>query len=121
MYAGQLEDAIAAAAHSWFPFCAYLPPMLSKPRTNRGAEKDHEITMSYPPNIKLTDWLLRLLGMTSVRLCSRDGSERQIWMRGLTFALCGLALACATATRAAECPDNPDALGTSRTLVVDPT
>jgi peptidoglycan/xylan/chitin deacetylase (PgdA/CDA1 family) len=42
-------------------------------------------------------------------------------MRGLTFALCGLALTFATATRAAECPGNPDALGTSRTIVVDPT
>jgi peptidoglycan-N-acetylglucosamine deacetylase len=57
-------------------------------------------------------------------------------MRGLTFAICGLALlgpvflglgqpglglAAATAAPAAECPGNPDALGTSRTIVVDPT
>ncbi len=42
-------------------------------------------------------------------------------MRGLTFALCGLALGAATAVNAAECPGNPNALGTSRTIVVDPT
>jgi peptidoglycan-N-acetylglucosamine deacetylase len=41
-------------------------------------------------------------------------------MRGLTFAVCGLALFGATAVNAAECPGNPDALGTSRTIVVDP-
>jgi peptidoglycan-N-acetylglucosamine deacetylase len=42
-------------------------------------------------------------------------------MRGLWLAMCGLTLFGATALSAAECPGNPDALGTSRTLVVDPT
>lgn len=42
-------------------------------------------------------------------------------MRGLTLAICGLAMFAATGLRAAECPGNPNALGTSRTLVVDPT
>jgi peptidoglycan/xylan/chitin deacetylase (PgdA/CDA1 family) len=36
-------------------------------------------------------------------------------------ALLGLAVAGATRVAAAECPGNPDALGTSRTIVVDPT
>jgi peptidoglycan/xylan/chitin deacetylase (PgdA/CDA1 family) len=35
----------------------------------------------------------------------------------LSFAVCGLA----TAATAADCPGNPDAIGTSRTIVVDPT
>ncbi len=42
-------------------------------------------------------------------------------MRGLRLAVCGLALMGATELRAAECPGNPDAIGTSRTIVVDPT
>ena len=42
-------------------------------------------------------------------------------MRALTFAICGLALLGATELRADECPGNPDALGTSRTIAVDPT
>ena len=42
-------------------------------------------------------------------------------MRGLLMAICGLTLFGATAVGAAECPGNPDALGTSRTIVVDPT
>jgi peptidoglycan-N-acetylglucosamine deacetylase len=42
-------------------------------------------------------------------------------MRGLMLAISGLALFGATALEAAECPGNPDALGTSRTIVVDPT
>ena len=41
-------------------------------------------------------------------------------MRGLLMALCGLILFGATGAWAAECPGNPDALGTSRTIVVDP-
>jgi peptidoglycan-N-acetylglucosamine deacetylase len=36
-------------------------------------------------------------------------------------AVCGLIFFAPTLARAAECPGNPDALGTSRTLVVDPT
>jgi peptidoglycan/xylan/chitin deacetylase (PgdA/CDA1 family) len=35
-------------------------------------------------------------------------------------AVCGLIFSAPTLARAAECPGNPDALGTSRTLVVDP-
>jgi peptidoglycan/xylan/chitin deacetylase (PgdA/CDA1 family) len=51
-------------------------------------------------------------------------------MRGVTFAICGfLALAIAAvqaaaveaaAAQAQDCPGNPDAIGTSRTIVVDP-
>jgi peptidoglycan/xylan/chitin deacetylase (PgdA/CDA1 family) len=42
-------------------------------------------------------------------------------MRGLKLVICGLTLFGATAVEAAECPGNPTALGTSRTIVVDPT
>jgi peptidoglycan/xylan/chitin deacetylase (PgdA/CDA1 family) len=41
-------------------------------------------------------------------------------MRGTIFACCLLVLADGSAV-ATECPDHPDAIGTSRTLVVDPT
>jgi peptidoglycan-N-acetylglucosamine deacetylase len=41
-------------------------------------------------------------------------------MRGLTYAICGLTLLWQAAALAAECPGNPDAIGTSRTIVVDP-
>jgi len=41
-------------------------------------------------------------------------------MRGMLMAICGLTLLGATAAAAEECPGNPDALGTSRTIVVDP-
>jgi peptidoglycan/xylan/chitin deacetylase (PgdA/CDA1 family) len=41
-------------------------------------------------------------------------------MRGLLAAVCGLTLFGAAVAGAAECPGNPDALGTSRTIVVDP-
>ena len=41
-------------------------------------------------------------------------------MRGLKPALFGFLLCGAAAAQAAECPVNPDALGTSRTIVVDP-
>jgi peptidoglycan/xylan/chitin deacetylase (PgdA/CDA1 family) len=42
-------------------------------------------------------------------------------MRGLLLAISGLAVLAATGLQAAECPGNPAALGTSRTIVVDPT
>jgi len=44
------------------------------------------------------------------------------WMRRLKPAILGLILcgATAAAAQAAECPGNPNALGTSRTIVVDP-
>jgi peptidoglycan-N-acetylglucosamine deacetylase len=42
-------------------------------------------------------------------------------MRGVKFAIFGLLALGSTAVSAAECPGNPDALGTSRTIVVDPT
>jgi peptidoglycan/xylan/chitin deacetylase (PgdA/CDA1 family) len=42
-------------------------------------------------------------------------------MRGALTAMCGLTLFWAAVAGAAECPGNPDALGTSRTIVVDPT
>jgi peptidoglycan/xylan/chitin deacetylase (PgdA/CDA1 family) len=42
-------------------------------------------------------------------------------MRSLKLALCGLAVCGVTAVNAADCPGNPDALGTSRTIVVDPS
>jgi peptidoglycan/xylan/chitin deacetylase (PgdA/CDA1 family) len=42
-------------------------------------------------------------------------------MRSLKLAICGLAVCGATAVKAADCPGNPDALGTSRTIVVDPS
>jgi peptidoglycan/xylan/chitin deacetylase (PgdA/CDA1 family) len=41
-------------------------------------------------------------------------------MRRLKLAIFGLLLCAAAAAQAAECPGNPDALGTSRTIVVDP-
>jgi len=41
-------------------------------------------------------------------------------MRGVLTAICGLTLLGATVAGADECPGNPDALGTSRTIVVDP-
>src|SRR5215471_8148845 len=41
-------------------------------------------------------------------------------MRGVLTAICGLTLLGATVAGAAECPGNPNALGTSRTIVVDP-
>jgi len=41
-------------------------------------------------------------------------------MRGLKPALFSFLLCGAAAAQAAECPGNPDALGTSRTIVVDP-
>jgi len=41
-------------------------------------------------------------------------------MRGVLTAICGLTLFGATVAGAAECPGNPNALGTSRTIVVDP-
>jgi peptidoglycan-N-acetylglucosamine deacetylase len=44
---------------------------------------------------------------------------RGLAVSGLT--VCGLTVFWATAVSAAECPGNPDALGTSRTIVVDPT
>jgi peptidoglycan-N-acetylglucosamine deacetylase len=52
-------------------------------------------------------------------------SEIRFWgavrhMRATIFACCLLAIAGGSAV-AAECPGNPDALGTSRTLVIDPT
>src|SRR5262249_49443258 len=46
--------------------------------------------------------------------------ERTGTMRGVLAAICGLTLFGATVAGAAECPGNPDALGTSRTIVVDP-
>jgi peptidoglycan-N-acetylglucosamine deacetylase len=47
--------------------------------------------------------------------------ERIGTMRGVLAAICGLTVLGATIASAAECPGNPDALGTSRTIVVDPT
>src|SRR5260221_7107684 len=41
-------------------------------------------------------------------------------MRGVLTAICGLTLFGAAVAGAAECPGNPDALGPSRTIVVDP-
>ncbi len=41
-------------------------------------------------------------------------------MRGMLAAICGLTLVGATIARAADCPGNADALGTSRTIAVDP-
>src|SRR5258707_1276166 len=42
-------------------------------------------------------------------------------MRNVLAALCGLILFGPVLARASACPGNPDALGTSRTIVVDPT
>jgi peptidoglycan/xylan/chitin deacetylase (PgdA/CDA1 family) len=42
-------------------------------------------------------------------------------MRGWKLLICGLATFVAAGAQAAECPGNPNALGTSRTIVVDPT
>ena len=42
-------------------------------------------------------------------------------MRGWKFLVCTLAVLFANGARAADCPGNPDALGTSRTIAVDPT
>jgi peptidoglycan/xylan/chitin deacetylase (PgdA/CDA1 family) len=42
-------------------------------------------------------------------------------MRGWKFLICSLVVLVTAGAQAAECPGNPDALGTSRTLVVDPT
>src|SRR6266852_4696171 len=41
-------------------------------------------------------------------------------MRNVLAAICGLTLFGPTLAGAAECPGNPEALGTSRTIVVDP-
>src|SRR5215813_4307561 len=41
-------------------------------------------------------------------------------MRNVLAALCGLIVFGPVLASAAECPGNPDALGTSRTIVVDP-
>jgi peptidoglycan-N-acetylglucosamine deacetylase len=46
---------------------------------------------------------------------------RTVMMRNVLAAVCGLMLFGPMAARAAECPGNPEALGTSRTIVVDPT
>ena len=48
------------------------------------------------------------------------GRERTSTMRGVLTAICGLTLLGATVAGAAECPGNPNALGTSRTIAVDP-
>lgn len=42
-------------------------------------------------------------------------------MRRVMVAACGLLALASTAVRAADCPGNPNAIGTSRTIVVDPT
>ena len=42
------------------------------------------------------------------------------FMRGWTHVICGLTLLWAAVAQGAECPGNPDAIGTSRTIVVDP-
>ena len=42
-------------------------------------------------------------------------------MRAFGLAILGAVLLAATAAQAGECPGNPNALGTSRTIVVDPT
>ncbi len=42
-------------------------------------------------------------------------------MRAFGLAILGAVLFAATAAQAGECPGNPNALGTSRTIVVDPT
>src|SRR5258706_486800 len=42
-------------------------------------------------------------------------------MRNVLAAVCGLILFGPLLARASDCPGNPDALGTSRTIVVDPT
>ncbi len=42
-------------------------------------------------------------------------------MRNVLAAVCGLILFGPMLARASDCPGNPDALGTSRTIVVDPT
>jgi len=46
---------------------------------------------------------------------------RGLLRRGLPMVICGLSLFGATSLWADECPGNPDALGTSRTIVVDPS
>src|SRR4051795_535312 len=48
------------------------------------------------------------------------GSSVAIWTRSWTVLLLGLLTTAAPAAFAADCPGHPDALGTSRTLVVDP-
>src|SRR5213080_2954528 len=48
------------------------------------------------------------------------GSSVAIWTRSWTVLLLGLLTTAAPAAFAANCPGHPDALGTSRTLVVDP-
>ncbi len=50
-----------------------------------------------------------------------DGRGNHPTMRVLSAIICLLALCATGAVRAAECPGNPDALGTSRVIVVDPT
>ena len=48
------------------------------------------------------------------------GSSVVFRTRSWTVLLLGLLTTASTAAFAAECPGHPDALGTSRTLVVDP-
>src|SRR5271168_1305099 len=84
-------------------------------------EKDHKVTTHYPRKIKLTDWLLRPMGC-GVLDC-RKGVSGDFEMQGLTPVIVAAALLTAGAVGAAvgaECPGNPDALGVSRTIVVDP-
>ncbi len=52
-------------------------------------------------------------------MCDRVAANLILVLGGLMLA--GTALIAAAAADPAECPGNPDALGTSRTLVVDPT
>src|SRR5450631_1762379 len=81
------------------------------------AEKDHKLTTQYPRKIKLTGWLLRPMGVeggTDGGVCG--GLE----MQGLIPAVLAATLLTAGVAAGAECPGNPDAIGTSRTIVVDP-
>jgi peptidoglycan-N-acetylglucosamine deacetylase len=50
---------------------------------------------------------------------SREGNMRSTAALSLAF-FCGISVA-ATAARAEDCPNNPDALGTSRILTIDPS
>src|ERR1700687_2172524 len=50
-----------------------------------------------------------------------SGGRGGLAMQGLIPVVFATVLVMVGAVRAAECPGNPDALGTSRTIVVDPT
>src|SRR5258708_19510029 len=63
----------------------------------------------------------RRWGQPSPRRWGKNRCMCTSTMRNVLAAVCGLILFGPMLARASDCPGNPDALGTSRTIVVDPT